>query len=219
MTSSAVASSYGSCVLSFKEMVKLFSLVAAHFYIPTFFTSGRGWECRLSTSFHWYPPPAAGRDRSVLLLLPTWPPLTKRGIWWGASGLITTRQWWKSLFLRFVWYHPNGERDGHFIAAGWGCKSRLSIQPYLMPLWQGNCSASLCFRTRSIYPMCRKPRAEMPKPASQRSLFTRQPGKEMGEHVFDLPPWRWGCWNIYRIRREGGLRHGERLWEARGKVR
>lgn len=47
-----------------------------------------------------------------------------------------------------------------------------------------------------------------------RSSFTRQPNKEMGEQVSDLPPWRWGAGDIYGVKKQGGLGCGRRSLEV-----
>ena len=44
-------------------------------------------------------------------------------------------------------------------------------------------------------------------------LFTRLPREEMVEQVSDAPPRRRGAWDIYGIKKQGGLKHGERLGE------
>ena len=43
----------------------------------------------------------------------------------------------------------------------------------------------------------------------RKDVFTRQPSKETGEQASGPPPQRPGAWNIYGIRKQGGLRHGE----------
>ena len=48
-----------------------------------------------------------------------------------------------------------------------------------------------------------------------KELFTEQPSEEMAEQVSDPPPQRQGAWDIYGIKKQGGLRHWDG-WPARG---
>ena len=69
-----------------------------------------------------------------------------------------------------------------------------------------------CYRTRLICPTRSKPYAEMLRSVAE-SLFTRQPSKETGE-VSGPPPCRQKAWDIYGIKKQGGLRRGERWLEV-----
>ena len=62
------------------------------------------------------------------------------------------------------------------------------------------CTANQILRQRGLQP--------------RKSLFTRQPSEVIGEQVSDLPPRRWGAWDIYGIKKQGGLRPGERWLEV-----
>ena len=46
-------------------------------------------------------------------------------------------------------------------------------------------------------------------------LYTRQPSEETGEQVLNPLSWRWGAQATYRIRKQGGLRCGERWLKVR----
>lgn len=71
-----------------------------------------------------------------------------------------------------------------------------------------------CYWTRFIRLIHSKPNTEMLRFVAEKSLFTRQSNEETGNQASDLTAWRQGVGNIYEIKKQDGLKHGEGWWEV-----